>query len=163
RGELMALRWSEIDLATGRIRVERSWDKMAGPVAPKSAAGTRTVPIPTGLRDYLDEHQLSRQGTEGLAFGQTATAPFPDDPLIPRARAAWKRAKREPLGLHEARHTFASLMIAAGVNAKALSTYMGHASITITLDRYGHLMPGNEEQAAALLDAYLAREAENAA
>ena len=46
-------------------------------------------------------------------------------------------------------------MIAAGVNVKALSTYMGHSSITITLDRYGHLMPGNEEQAAALLDAYL--------
>ena len=46
------------------------------------------------------------------------------------------------------RHTFASLMIAAGVNAKALSTYMGHAIISITLDRYGHLMPGNEAEAA---------------
>lgn len=48
-------------------------------------------------------------------------------------------------------------MIAAGVNPKALSSYMGHSSITITLDRYGHLMPGNEEEAAGLLDAYLAR------
>jgi len=57
--------------------------------------------------------------------------------------------------LHECRHTFASLMIAAGVNAKALGTYLGHSSITITLDRYGHLFPGNEEEAAALLDAYL--------
>jgi integrase len=54
-------------------------------------------------------------------------------------------------------------MIAAGVNAKALSTYMGHASISITLDRYGHLMPGNEEEAAGLLDAYLARSSEPAA
>jgi hypothetical protein len=42
-------------------------------------------------------------------------------------------------------------MIAAGVNAKALSTYMGHANISITLDRYGHLMPGNEDEAAGLL------------
>jgi integrase len=75
-----------------------------------------------------------------------------------RALTAWKKAELEPITLHEARHTFASLMIAAGVNAKALSTYMGHASITITLDRYGHLMPGNEEEAAALLDAYLERE-----
>jgi integrase len=41
------------------------------------------------------------------------------------------------------------------MNAKALSTYMGHSSITITLDRYGNLMPGNEEEAASLLDAYL--------
>jgi hypothetical protein len=48
-------------------------------------------------------------------------------------------------------------MIAAGVNAKALSTYMGHANISITLDRYGHLMPGNEDEAAGLLDAYLER------
>jgi integrase len=48
-------------------------------------------------------------------------------------------------------------MIAAGVNAKALSSYMGHASVTITYDRYGHLMPGNEDEAAALLDAYLTR------
>jgi hypothetical protein len=48
-------------------------------------------------------------------------------------------------------------MIAAGVNARALATYMGHASVTITLDRYGHLMPGNEDEAAALLNAYLVR------
>ena len=47
-------------------------------------------------------------------------------------------------------------MIAAGVNAKALSTYMGHSSITVTLDRYGHLMPGNEEEAAGMLATYLA-------
>lgn len=44
------------------------------------------------------------------------------------------------------------------MNAKALSPYMGHGSISITLDRYGHLMPGNEEEARTLLDAYLDRE-----
>jgi integrase len=48
-------------------------------------------------------------------------------------------------------------MIAAGVNAKAHSSYMGHSSITITLDSYGHLMPGNEDAAAELLDAYRER------
>ena len=46
-------------------------------------------------------------------------------------------------------------MIAAGVNAKALATYMGHATVTITFDRYGHLMPGNELEAARMLDEYL--------
>src|SRR5512133_3606863 len=64
--------------------------------------------------------------------------------------------------LHECRHTFASLMIAAGVNAKALSTFMGHAKIGITLDRYGHLMPGSEAEAAGLLDGYLEAERERA-
>ena len=53
-------------------------------------------------------------------------------------------------------------MIAAGVNAKALSTYMGHANISITLDRYGHLFPGSEDEAAELLDAYLAAQRERA-
>jgi integrase len=59
------------------------------------------------------------------------------------------------LGLHCAQHTCASIFIAAGVNAKALSTFMGHASITITLDRYGHLLPGSEEEASGLVDRYL--------
>ena len=77
-----------------------------------------------------------------------------------RAGAAWADAELRPITLHEARHTFASLMIAAGVNAKALSTYMGHANVSITLDRYGHLMPGNEAEAAGRLDRYLERETE---
>jgi hypothetical protein len=64
-----------------------------------------------------------------------------------------------PIGLHECRHTYASFMIAAGVNAKQLSTYMGHSSVMITFDRYGHLMPGNEAEAARLLDSFLAARA----
>ena len=59
------------------------------------------------------------------------------------------------LTMHEARHTYASLMIAAGVQAKALSEFMGHSSISITLDRYGHLFPGAHAEAALLLDRYL--------
>jgi hypothetical protein len=52
-------------------------------------------------------------------------------------------------------------MIAAGVNAKALSEYMGHAAIAITFDLYGHLMPGSHDEAAGLLDAFLARAAQS--
>jgi hypothetical protein len=51
---------------------------------------------------------------------------------------------------------------AAGVNLKALSSYLGHASITITLDRYGHLMPGSQDEAVGLVDSYLERAAERA-
>jgi integrase len=72
-----------------------------------------------------------------------------------------KAAGLEPIGFPECRHTFASLMIAAGVNAKTLQTFMGHASITITLDRYGHLFPGAEDEAGALLDAFLERSLED--
>jgi integrase len=159
-GELQGLRWDEVDLARGVIRVERAWDAKEGPIAPKSKAGRRKVPIAAVLRDFLDEHRLRTSWTEGFVFGRSPETPFDARALSRRAETAWKNGKPkalEPISLHECRHTFASLMIAAGVNAKALSSYMGHSSITITLDRYGHLMPGNEDAAAELLDAYLER------
>jgi integrase len=155
-GELPALRHEHLDLKGGRIRVQASWDAREGLIAPKSRAGTRTVPIPSVLSAHLARHRLAH-GASGLFFGRTPERPFQPTSVMNRARRAWKAGGLEPVTLHECRHTFASLMIAAGVNAKALSTYMGHATISITLDRYGHLMPGNEAEAAGLLDAYLDR------
>jgi integrase len=158
RGELMALRWEDVDLAVGVIRVERSYDdKGRVEIEPKSRAGQRTIPIVGALRDVLIEHK-ARQGRDGgLVFGTSAERPFQPSNLWRRAQRAWKRAGLEPIGLHEARHTFASVLIAAGVNAKAITAYMGHASIQTTYDLYGKLMPGSESEAAALVDAYLAR------
>ena len=121
------------------------------------------MPIPAILRDFLDEHMLRLEWREGLVFGVSPACPFSPTPLRERADVAWREAGLERIGLHQARHGFASMMIAAGVNAKALQTYMGHANIQITFDLYGHLMPGNEKEAAGLLDAYLARASEDAA
>jgi integrase len=90
-------------------------------------------------------------------FGTSSAQPFTPSNVRKRANATWTCAGLDPIGLHECRHTFASLMIAAGVNAKALCVYMGHSSVTITYDRYGHLMPGSESESAELLDGYLAR------
>jgi integrase len=158
RGELMALRWDDVDLANGVIRVERAYDEKARlEIAPKSRAGRRTVPIVGALRDILVEHKANHPHAEGLVFGD---APFQPSNLWRRAQRAWSRAGLQPIGLHEARHTFASVLIAAGVNAKAITTYMGHASIQTTYDLYGKLMPGSEAEAAALVDAYLARAGE---
>lgn len=156
RGELMALRVEDVDLATGVIRVCRGWDTVEGVILTKNGKDRR-VPIPAILRDYLDQHLLALDRADGLVFGVSGSSPFSPSPLRERAAAAWASAGLPAITLHECRHTFASLMIAAGVNAKALSTYMGHANISITLDRYGHLMPGNEDEAASLLDAYLER------
>ncbi len=100
-----------------------------------------------------------RQGwlDTALVFGASPLTPFYRSTVRARGLAAWKAAGLPPIGLRECRHTFASLMIAAGANAKELSTWMGHASVSITFDRYGHLMPGGEAEGAALLDAYLER------
>ncbi len=146
------------------IRVERGWDDKEGEIAVKSAAANRKVPITGVLRDLLAEQRIAtgRSGQE-FVFGRTPTVPFTPKTIQTRADAAWAAAGLDRITLHECRHTFASLMIAAGVNAKALSTYMGHANISITYDRYGHLMPGAEAEAAELLDAYLGAAAERSA
>ena len=80
--------------------------------------------------------------------------------MTERGSAAIKGAGFGALSIHDARHTYASLMIAAGVNAKALSEFMGHATMAITFDLYGHLLPGSHDEAAGLLGAFLARAAE---
>jgi integrase len=158
RGELMGLRVKDVDLAARTIRIERAWDsKCRVFVTPKSKAGARTVPIPAVLRDHVDEHVLALEFREGLIFGRTATSPFDSSVVQNRADAAWRSAGLERITLHECRHTFASLMIAAGVPAKVLSMLMGHASVAITLDRYAKLFDGQEREAAEMLDAFLAK------
>lgn len=156
RGELMALRWQDVDLVQGVLNVVRAWDpKDREMIAPKSKAGTRRVPIPAALRAFLAPAKLASGGdSNALVFGVRGE-PFSASSVGERAQRAWDAAGLELISLHECRHTFASLMIAAGVNAKALSTFMGHANISITLDRYGHLMPGAEDEAAGMMDAYL--------
>jgi integrase len=159
RGELMALHVEDVDLAAGVIHVRRGWDYKAGEIATKSGKD-RKVPIAGVLRDYLDEHLLGlpwREQPDGLVLGASAASPFTGTPTAQRAQRAWRKAKLAAITLHECRHTCASFIIAAHMNPKALSTYMGPANISIAMDRYGHLMPGNEDEAAGLLDAYFQR------
>ena len=118
------------------------------------------MPIAGVLRGHLPALALvspHRADPDTLVFGDAPDKPFDYDAMLARVRANWKTAELTPIGLHAARHTAASVLIAAGVNVKALSTFMGHASITITLDRYGHLLPGSIQEAAGLLDVYLDR------
>jgi integrase len=115
------------------------------------------VPIVAALRAHLAAHLLRSPRRSGLVFGRGEAVPFDPRTLARRAERAWVAAELAPIGLHELRHSCASIFIAAGVNAKALSTYLGHASISITLDRYGHLMPGSEDEAVALVDDYIER------
>ena len=176
RGELQAVAWEHIDLDARKIRVHSSWDQYEGPVDPKSKAGWRTVPMTGDLHAILAEHRRRSQRIAGLVFGRTPEIPFAPSTAADRAARAWKAANSDaakragdegrklapaetlvPIGLHEARHTYASYLIAAGVEMKAIATYMGHSSVAFTYDRYGHLLPGSTAENAAKLDAYLAR------
>jgi integrase len=112
-----------------------------------------------GVPMYCVELATTRTCSSAASTWQSNTAPkgvpFSDRALALRAGGVWKAANLTPIGLHEARHTYASLMIAAGVSVKTISTWMGHSSINITLDRYGHLLPGSAKEALGLLDGYL--------
>ncbi len=162
-GELLALDWPSVDLDLRVLRVERAWDhgdRMF--IEPKSSAARRLIPITERLHRILIEHRALTRGRglllPNLRVGPGAATPMSHSALVKRLAKRWRAAGLEPLGLHEARHTFASLLIAAGANAKAITTYMGHSSIQVTFDRYGHLMPGSEAEVAGLLDAYLGRD-----
>ncbi|MDX6582994.1 MAG: hypothetical protein QOI10_2178 [Solirubrobacterales bacterium] len=162
-GELQALRVEDVDLATGVIQVRRGWDRVEGEIALKTDSGRRRVPIVAALRDHLLD-DLARSGRRGaeLIFGRTPQDRFAANRLQRHADDAWTAAALERLTPHEFRHSYAAMMIAAGVNAKALQSFMGHANISITLDTYGHLMPGSEAEAAALAEIYLKVQREQA-
>ncbi len=157
-GELLALDVPAIDLEGGWIYVHRSWDREGKQFVPTKSRKPRKVPIIDKLAALLADHfVLLDHPSDGLLFPSANNPEWPTDAGILRRRthAGWKKAGLKPLGFHEGRHTYASIGIAAGLNPKTLSTYLGHATITITLDRYGHLMPGSEIEARAILDAYL--------
>lgn len=166
RGELRALRVSDVDVKAGVINVSRSWDDVEGETQPKSRKGTRKVPIPALLSRRLAEH-LAATGRRGedFIFGSTPSAPFDPNKVRRVALQAWeaenkKQADRnlpplEPIGLHECRHTYVSFMYEAGIPLETIGDFVGHASTYMT-DRYRHLMPDALQQARAKMDALLA-------
>jgi len=176
-GELRALRWTDVDLQANVIRIRAGWDEVEGAIDPKSRAGTRPVPLAGEVRRALLEHKLATgRDADDLVFGRTATEPFVRttvrsralrawgwrqvrDPQAAGTKTTWVKARTdalEPLTPHEARHCAVSYMIAAGMNPKQISVYIGHGDVRQTWNRYGHLMPGDERTAAAQLDAFLA-------
>jgi integrase len=106
------------------------------------------VPIPAVLRDRLLEY-LTDGPTSGRIFIGARDS-------YERGREAACAANVDEPTLHECRHGYAALMIAAGVNVEAPSTFMGHGNVRVTLDHYRHLLPGAEDETAWLLDAFRA-------
>jgi integrase len=112
RGELKALRWSDIDLGAGIIRVEPGWDDEEGNQETKGR-NRRRVPIASVLRDHLLDPARDTGRDSGLVFGEEAEIPFNARNLSLRADDAWEAEGPDRITLHECRHSFASLMIAA--------------------------------------------------
>jgi integrase len=155
-GELFALRWENVDLEHLCVRVVEQVQHVSGHLlvsAPKTDAGRRQVPIPAFVADELAARRAdeSGAGSTGLVFAAPGGGYLRDSNFRRRMWVpAVKRAGLAPLRLHDLRHTCASL--AAGADIKVLQRMLGHSSAALTLDRYGHLMPGQAEAVAARLD-----------
>lgn len=155
-GEARALRVCDVDLPAKRIRVRGSWDDKEGAQdRGKTNAATRDVTIIEDLRPFLAAHVLStgRRGDD-LIFGRTANEAVTRSTVRSRARRAWKEAKLTPITPHECRHTFGSMIAAAGVDAGERQRQMGHASSAM-MDRYTHGLIGSLEAAGEKLQRWL--------
>jgi integrase len=162
RGECLGLRWSDVDLAVGRVSVSQTvimvhHDIRVG--SPKTSRGRRTVELDPETAAALREHR-KRQAAERLLMGAGFTDHglvfcMPDGgPLHPeRFSRTFSRqtahAGLPPIRLHDLRHTWATLALQNGVHPKIVHERLGHANVSITLDVYSHVSEGLHSDAAA--------------
>lgn len=162
-GELTALTRADFDPLRGVLQVRRALKDVNGHVSfgPTKTHARRAVALPAFLTAALCEHLAvpgpNGSGPEALIFPSTEGGPLRHSNFYrrhykPAVRAALPPAKHG-LRFHDLRHTCAALLIAAGAHPKAIQDRLGHSSIQMTLDRYGHLMPNAHAALAALLDA----------
>ncbi|GJM43229.1 MAG: hypothetical protein DHS20C21_00710 [Gemmatimonadota bacterium] len=153
RGELLGLQWGDVDWANERLFVRRAL--YGGEVSElKSRRSYRAVFMSPTLVATLRAHRVASPPSElDLVFCNSHGRALDPDDMIKRGfMPALRRAGLRRLRFHDLRHTFASLLIHQGENVKLIQEQLGHASITVTIDRYGHLLPGAGESAAAKLD-----------
>jgi integrase len=155
-GEMLALRWSRVDLDRGRIEVVEGLTDLAGTITfgpPKTKAAIRSVAVPrfvTNAMASLDGNnpeptQLVFRSPEGHAVRPGLFRRRFWNPAVLTANLA-------PLRVHDLRHTAVALWIAAGANPKQIAIRAGHTSVSVVLDRYGHLFPEQDDALVAALE-----------
>ncbi|MFE2122426.1 tyrosine-type recombinase/integrase [Rhodococcus aetherivorans] len=165
RGEALALRWADINLVEGTVNVRRALD--SSQVGKGSVKGTKTgrnrvVDIDERTVEVLRSHRAVR-GSVSLGMARADSLVFGSDAgQVRNVRSvsnSWSHRVRKAQGdlevdavpslrLHGLRHTHASLLLAAGVPVKVVSERLGHASVSVTMDVYAHVMPGAQRSAA---------------
>ena len=166
RGELLALRWRNLDLGNGTLSVvETAYRLGSGEYRikePKTAQSRRTVVLPPSLvelfRVYRFDQELLRiqlgigLNADDFVFIRPDGSPINPNAVTLAFRRIIRRAGLKDIRIHDLRHTHASLMLKAGIHPKVVSERLGHANIGITLDLYSHVLPGLQEAAAEKFD-----------
>ena len=167
QGELLGLKWEDVDLESGSLHVKRTLTTARGGprlAAPKTKGSRRRVSLTRGAVDALRAH-LARQLDEidragplwqenGLVFASVTGTPLDRHdltsrqfkPLLERAELPRKTC------FHDLRHTCATLLLTKNINPKVVSEMLGHSNIAITLDTYSHVLPNMQDSAARALE-----------
>lgn len=169
-GEYLGLKWQDVDLKKGTITVQRTLVKTKDGFQldePKTDRSRRTIPIPASVVDALRQHksaQLERRLKLGgawkhpdLVFANEIGGFLERQNLLHRHFRPALKAAGLPvtLRLYDLRHSAASLLLSAGVHPKVASECLGHASITMTLDTYSHVMPDMQRDASDKMEELL--------
>jgi integrase len=172
RGELLALRWCDVDLDGAVLRVEQSLEETTKAglrfKSPKTKHGRRLITLPPTAVAVLRAHWKAQQelrlklgqgkaSADALVFGTWQGKIRSPNSLTKEWCAAVKAADMPAVTLHSLRHTHASYLIAAGHDVLTISRRMGHGSPTITLGVYGHLFPNTDDRAAQAIEEMFAR------
>ena len=168
QGELLALRWQDVDVENATISVRRTLTRNGGRVAigePKTKKSRRSIRLTSRAVEALIAHlecQLrqieilgDRYEDQGLLFTTDTGGPINPSNLRKRSFAPLlKKAKLPHIRFHDLRHTCATLLLVQGTHPKYVQELLGHATIAITLDTYSHVLPGMGDQTArAMQDA----------
>jgi integrase len=163
QGELLGLKWSDVDWVAATIRVQRQLQRIPtlGLVfaQPKSKSSIRTVQLGAftlkklmGHKDQQDMQFRLGENKENLIFPSSIGTPKEPRILLAEFKALQNKAGLPNIRFHDLRHTAASLMLMSGMELMRISRQLGHSKPSITLDVYGHLIPGLENEAAQRLD-----------
>jgi integrase len=161
-GELLGLRWSRVDLSGRRLQVTETLVDIEGAIhfgPPKTNASVRSVPVPSFVCEELSSMVEDDAKPGDLVFRSPEGHPV--RPSLLRARfwqPAVRRADLQPLRIHDLRHTAVSLWIANGAHPKQVATLAGHTSVSVVLDRYGHLYPQHDLDLRSAMESHTNRQ-----
>lgn len=161
RGEILALKWPEVDFEGGQVRVVASMEQTKAGLrlkAPKTAKSRRSVTLPQFAINYLRDlkktqaEERLRVGSvydnQDFVFAREDGSPVKPDTLSTNFATMIRRSNLPHVRFHDLRHTHATQLLVQGVNPKVVSERLGHSKVAITLDTYSHVMPGLQEDAA---------------